>query len=132
MSLENLYNPKPFLSSIEGILHVSQPYRAYSVPENYINCYSTGIKTIDFEKQYGPIRLIDLEETRQYSGRYCFKKHYLDPYTYIDLINGPKTESTKTFICVIPCPTVKKGINTRWNGSKGLWEKELKKGWCTA
>lgn len=121
---------KPFLSSIEGILHCSQPYQSYTKPEIIINNYSTGLPSKDFELKYGPINLINLEETREYSGRYCFKKYNIDPYTYIDTLHGPKTESTKTFIIDIPCPKVKKRINTRWNN--GRWEKELKKGWCSA
>jgi len=123
---------KPFLTDINSVLHVGSPYKAYTSPEIYINYWSTGIKTIDFINQYGPIEKIDLQETRSFSGRFCFKRYYLDPYIYIDLIKGPKTESTKTDIIPIICPKVRSGINTRWNGSKGLWEKQLKKGWCTA
>jgi len=123
---------KPFLKDINGILHVGSPYKATIVPEIYINHWSTGIKTTDFIRAYGPIEKIDIQETRSYSGRYCFKRHYLEPYIYIDLIKGPKTESTKTDIFPIECPKVRSGINTRWNGLKGLWEKELKSGWCTA
>ena len=32
----------------------------------------------------------------------------------------------------IPCPKVKKGVETRWNDSRGWWEKMLKKGWTCA
>lgn len=32
----------------------------------------------------------------------------------------------------IPCPKVRKGIQTRWNGYQGQWEKCLKTGWVRA
>lgn len=125
-----MISSKPFLKDIAGILHIGQPYTAYSKPEIYINYYSTGVKTIDFIRMYGPIEKVTIEETRQYSGRYCFKRHYLEPYIYIDLIHGPKTESTQTDIIPVPCPKTRSGIKTRF--VNGRWEKELKKGWCTA
>ena len=123
---------KPFLKDIGGILHIGSPYKAFTSPEIYINYWSTGIKTSDFINQYGAIEKIDLQETRSFSGRFCFKRDYLGSYIYIDLIKGPKTESTKTDIIPINCPKVRSGIKTRYNGSKGIWEKELKTGWIKA
>src|SRR5688572_25756657 len=32
----------------------------------------------------------------------------------------------------IPCPKVRRGIETRWNGTYGRWEKLLKVGWVPA
>lgn len=123
---------KPFLKDIDGILHIADPDYCYNKPEIYINHWSTGIKTADFIREYGPIENIPIEPTRQYSGRYCFKRHYLEPYRYIDLINGPKTESVKTEFIPVPCPKVRQGIKTRWSESRHQWEKELKTGWCPA
>ena len=122
----------PFLKDISGILHIGSPYLSYTAPEQIVNYWSTGIKTIDFINQYGPLEKINLEETRSFSGRFCFKRNYLGSYIYIDCVNGPKTISTCTDIIPISCPKVRTGIKTRYNGDKGHWEKELKTGWCSA
>lgn len=125
-----MINEKPSLVDINGILHVRQPMIESNKPEVVYLHWSTGLKTSHFVNDHGPIEQINLEETRQYSGRYCFKRHYLEEYRYIDLINGPKTESTKADIVPIPCPKVRSGIKTRYR--YGKWEKELKSGWCSA
>ena len=125
-----MISEKPFLSDIAGILHVGQPWINSQKPENIINYWSTGIRTYDFIRDYGPLENISIEQTRSYSGRYCFKRHYLEPYIYIDLIDGPRTHSTKVDIVPIPRPKVRAGIKTRWNNDR--WEKELKSGWCAA
>lgn len=127
-----MISEKPFLKDIDTVLHIGHPWVSTTSPEIIINYWSTGIKTIDFIRQYGPIENINLEETRSYSGRYCFKKHYLEEYRYIDLINGARTQSTKTDIEPVICPKVRSGIKTKWNGLKSRWEKELKTGWCVA
>jgi hypothetical protein len=121
---------QPSLVDISGVLHVRHPMRQSLTPEMVYLHWSTGLQTKDFTATYGPIENIKIEETRQYSGRYCFKRHYLEPYRYIDLVNGPRTKSTQTDIEPIPCPKVRKGINTQYRF--GVWEKELKTGWCKA
>lgn len=35
----------------------------------------------------------------------------------------------KTDTRAIPCPKVRRGVQTRWNGIDGKWEKLIKKGW---
>jgi hypothetical protein len=49
----------------------------------------------------------------------------------IQLVDGPKTKSIKTIEQEIPCPKVRKGIETRYR--YGKWEKYLKtRGWVPA
>jgi len=123
---------KPTLTDINGILHIKSPIVFNSAPEILTHYWSTGINTMDFIRAYGPIEKIEIEEIRSYSGRYCFKRSMYSEYTYIDCINGARTQSTKTDKEPIPCPKVRTGIKTRWNDCKGKWEKELKSGWCMA
>ena len=122
----------PNLVDLNGILHVKDSTTWLSEPKTYYHYWSTGINTYDFIRNYGPIENISIESTVSYSGRYCFKRHPLSDYTYLDLINGAKTQSTKVDIIDIPCPKTRAGIKTRWNDFKGGWEKELKTGWCLA
>lgn len=49
-----------------------------------------------------------------------------------NLKDGPSTKSLWCDISPIPCPKVRKGTETRWNGSKQRWEKLLKTGWKPA
>jgi hypothetical protein len=47
---------------------------------------------------------------------------------------GDKNEHGSTIAAIIedepiPCPRVRKGTETRWNGTAGRWEKLLKAGW---
>jgi hypothetical protein len=50
----------------------------------------------------------------------------------IYLKDGGSTRAIKTEHEPVPCPKVRKGMNTRWNEWKGCWEKELKSGWTMA
>ena len=65
----------------------------------------------------------------RYSGIYTLRTA---PYQHIDLylIDGGKTQSIETVTENIPCPKVRKGIETRWEN--GRWEKLLKSGWKPA
>lgn len=50
----------------------------------------------------------------------------------VALINGGRTAATWIDIEPIPCPKVRKGIETRWS-SRGYWEKYTKRdGWIVA
>jgi len=44
---------------------------------------------------------------------------------------GMLTKNIKYERIPVPRPKVKSGIELRWNGSKGAWEKLLKTGWKT-
>ena len=54
------------------------------------------------------------------------------PYEHVRIYlkEQGKTKSIDTVIKPIPCPKVRKGIETRYK--YGKWEKELKSGWVTA
>jgi len=64
-----------------------------------------------------------------YTGIYALR---IAPYQHVDLylIDMGKTQSIETTIEDIPCPKVRKGIETRWEN--GRWEKLLKSGWKPA
>ena len=54
-------------------------------------------------------------------------------YQYSDIyliIDQGRTKSIHTIVEPIPCPKVRKGIETRWYN--GRWEKLLKSGWVPA
>ena len=67
--------------------------------------------------------------SRGHSGIYTLR---IAPYQYVDLylIDMSKTQSIETTIEDIPCPKVRKGIETRFEN--GRWEKLLKSGWKPA
>ena len=97
--------------------------------------YPTELNTKDFMRNFSIESLDQLEITYQESYgiyQFCIKDSLCGPKWKVQLINGEKTRLIKFEKIPIPCPKVRKGINTRYNGNKGYWEKELKPGWCSA
>jgi hypothetical protein len=70
----------------------------------------------------------DQELRRLESGQYEVPNRDFSPIR-IYLKDGGSTKAIHVESVAIPCPKVRKGINTRWNDWKGHWEKELKTGW---
>lgn len=66
------------------------------------------------------------------SGGYSFARGYGSYSPVLRLIDGGSTKPVKTEVLPIPCPKVRKGIETRFS-YRGYWEKYLKsQGWVAA
>jgi hypothetical protein len=105
-------------------------------PEYDVHYYPTGINENDFIARYGKLEDQEICNAHEqfHNGVYQFRQkgYGFRDWFRIPLPNLAKTEATKTEVIPVRCPKVKKGINTRYNGYKGQWEKELKSGWCVA
>ena len=49
-----------------------------------------------------------------------------------ELLGGGSAKSISLVEEPLPCPKVRKDIETRWNSSREQWEKLLRKGWVAA
>lgn len=81
-------------------------------------------------------------EDRNYSGRFSLaigpaldrlgntiEYHQLKDCVAV-LVNGAKTEAERIERQPIPCPKVRRGVETRYH--EGTWQKLLKRGWVSA
>jgi hypothetical protein len=120
-----------FLSDVDGELCVCWKGVNLWKPEYQLTHFPTGIKTRDFVSNYYPLDQCELKTMGSSYGVLKKGGYYTNTLT-LHLKDGGKTKNIKYEVIPIPCPKVKTGINTRWNSHKECWEKELKKGWCTA
>ena len=110
-----------------GFVHVAYVGYDQKIPRKNITAFRTDVKTRDLEMNYAPLKDISVQREHSYyritrnGARY---DQSLILYTAGD-------HNTMIYVD-IPCPKVRTGIKTRWNGDKGQWEKELKTGWRTA
>ena len=106
---------------------IQDGFPAYDEPEMIIHHWPIG------ETDH-PCFVIASHENSEVSKSGCNFMYTLRiaPYDHvrISLKDQGKTKSIDTIIEPIPCPKVRKGIETRYRNGK--WEKELKSGWVTA
>lgn len=116
------------LTDHEGYVHIT--YTSYNSrnPVKELTLFKTDVKTRDLEANYAPLSEIDV---RQENEHYRILKRGLRYESSLHLYIPHGTKNNLISI-PIPCPKVRSGIKTRWNGDKGYWEKELKSGWCIA
>lgn len=111
----------------EGYVHIAYIGYDRNIPRRNITAFRTDVKTHDLEMNYAPLQDIRVQREHAY---------------YRITRNGARHDQSLALYTVgehnimiyqdIPCPKVRAGIKTRWNGDKGEWEKELKSGWCVA
>jgi hypothetical protein len=109
----------------DGYVHIAYIGYDPKIPRKNITAFKTDVKTRDLEMNYAPLKDIRVESEHSY---------------YRITRNGARFDQSLVLYLSgehnimiyedIPCPKVRSGINTRWNGHKGYWEKELKNGWC--
>jgi len=110
-----------------GIVYVAYIGYDRAISRKNITAFKTDVKTSDLEANYAPLKEITVESRHGYyqinriGGRH---ENALQLYT--------SGEHNIMIYEDVPCPKVRTGIKTRWNGDKGEWEKELKSGWCRA
>ncbi len=110
-----------------GYVHVAFITYDQKIPRKNITAFRTDIKTRDLESNYALLKDIRVEHEHTY---------------YRITRNGARYDQSLALYLSgeknimiyqdVPCPKVRTGINTRWNGDNGCWEKELKKGWYIA
>lgn len=120
---------------LNGTIHVRQEYSPeYIEPRYSVHYYPTGIFSNAFITTFGALEDQEICNAHEqfHQGIYQFrhKGYGFREWHRIQLPQLAKTEATKIEFVDIPCPKVKKGINTRYKNGK--WEKELKSGWCSA
>jgi hypothetical protein len=111
----------------DGCVYVAYIGYDQNIPRKNITAFRTDVKTRDLELNYAPLKDILVQREHSY---------------YRITRNGARYDQSLALYTVgegnimiyedIPCPKVRAGIKTRWNGDKGHWEKELKSGWCMA
>ena len=77
------------------------------------------------------IKLADYTDIELTKNRYDYTLR-VKAYDFVDILltDGGKTKAIDTVIEPVPCPKVRKGMETRWY--RGRWEKYLKtKGWVS-
>jgi hypothetical protein len=121
---------KDTLVDLDGFAVVRSPMIYSDKPEEIVNYYPTNIRSKDLEYNYGKTLPADLS----YSGTGVYAivdgSYYPSPLR-IALPQLGQTKCIKQEVIPIPCPKVRKGIETRWRNSR--WEKYLKsEGWVTA
>lgn len=70
-----------------------------------------------------------------YCYRICDPSHPFGPLSHLrfPLRDGGQTKAIRVIERPIPCPKVRKGVETRWDRYRGRWEKYLKaSGWVAA
>ena len=118
-------NPK--IVRCQGKWCVRSPYNMYNEPKMSICHWPIGRTSQRINLAYYEGNKVIARH--KYSGFYALK---IAPYQHIDLylVDGGKTQSIETVTEDIPCPKVRKGIETRWEN--GRWEKLLKSSWKPA
>ena len=123
--------------SIGGMVHVRNMYSPEMINPRYsVHYYPTEISERDFIAAFGTFENQEICNAHEqfHHGVYQFrhKGFGFRDWNRIQLPQLAKTEASKIENIDIPCPKVRSGIKTRWNGNKGHWEKELKSRWCMA
>lgn len=90
----------------------------------YWPCYKTSADSV--------AQIIGLDAYDEEQGVFAFKTGagYAGTWRRVRLQDGGSTKAIDITREPIPCPTVRKGIETRW--WRGRWEKYLKTGWTPA
>ena len=113
------------LAKWDGKWCVRAEYLCHDRPEKFIHYWPIG------RVQAGGFDLFkEGAELSEHSGSYSLR---VAPYEYVNLylVDGGKTKSVHTAVEPVPCPRIRKGIETQWNN--GRWEKYLKaNGWVAA
>jgi hypothetical protein len=122
---------KESLADYNGELCVCQKMTFHDKPKYALVYFPTGIKTKEFETNYYPINECQIIQMGSSYGILRKGLNYEKTLT-LNLKDGIHTKQIGYDEYDIPCPKVKKGINTRWSSWAGRWEKELKKGWVSA
>ena len=119
------------LVDLEGYAVVRSPMIYSDKPEEIVNYYPTGMRTKSLIEDFGIPVPADLEYSRM--GEYAVMTGRA-MYSRARIIALPELGQTKCIkqeVIPIPCPKVRKGVETRWNN--GRWQKYLKsEGWVTA
>ena len=101
-------------------------------PEMIIYHWPIGITDDSYHRV--ALNLSSYEESEVMKGscsyEYRLRTAGTHEYIYLYLKDQGKTKSIHTIVEAIPCPKVRKGIETRWYN--GRWEKLLKTGWKSA
>src|ERR1017187_846501 len=114
----------------DGWAVVRSPMVYSDKPEEIVNYYPTGLRTLELTRDHGIPVPADLEYSRM--GKYAVitGRPMYGRARIIALPQLGQTKCTSQEIIPIPCPKVRKGIETRWRNSR--WEKYLKsEGWVT-
>lgn len=105
---------------IENVMY-AEPVRY----KNWFPCYR--MKESWYKDQFEGLKV----RATALNGEYLVTgKNPFDKKGYLYLQDGGSTKSIHSENFLIPCPKVRKGIETRWNGY--YWQKLLKKGWVSA
>lgn len=124
-------NSRDTLIDLDGWATVRSPHTCSDRPEEIVNYWPTGMRSKELIEHYGIPVPAELEYSTM--GRYAVKtgRPMYGLPRYIALTEGGNTKSIKVEVNPIPCPKVRKGIETRWRF--GHWEKYLKaEGWVAA
>ena len=111
----------------DGYVHVAYIGYDQTIPRKNITAFRTDIKTSDLEMNYAPLKDIRVEREHSYYRITRDGARYDQSFALYTSGDG-----NIMLYMDIPKPKVRAGINTRWNGDKGQWEKELKTGWRMA
>jgi len=119
--------PKPTIVKHKEVWCIQAPYPAFDRPELIVHHWPIGRCDRRIE--------ISNYENAEVSKGGCSYEYVLRiaPYEHVRIYlkDHGKTVSIDTIIEPIPCPKVRKGIETRWE--HGNWQKYLKnQGWVTA
>lgn len=118
------------LVDLDGWAVVRSPMTFSDKPEEIVNYYPTGLRTKDLIDNYGIPVPAELSYSRM--GEYAVMTGKA-MYARARIIRLPDLGATKCIkqeVIPIPCPKVRKGIETRWHGH---WQKYLQtKGWVAA
>jgi len=110
----------------KGVWCIQESFPQYDKPEMIVLHWPIGLAS--------PGGHVKSHEGAEVSRGGCSYEYTLRiaPYEYVRIYlkDQGKTESIDTITEPIPCPKVRKGIETRYRN--GVWEKELKSGWITA
>jgi hypothetical protein len=119
------------LIDLDGWAVVRSPYTYSDKPEEVVNYYPTGLRTMQLTRDHGIPVPAELEYSRDGEYAVMTGRAMYSQARIIALPDRGRTQCIKQEIIPIPCPKVRKGIETRWRNSR--WEKYLKsEGWVIA
>jgi len=118
------------LIDLDGWAVVRSPMVFSDKPEEIVNYYPTGLRTLSLTRDYGIPVPAELAYSRMGEYAVMTGKPMYGRARIIALPDLGATKCIKQEVIPIPAPKVRKGIETRWRN--GRWEKYLKaEGWTS-
>jgi hypothetical protein len=112
-------------------LYVVEEYPHYDEPRTSFYFYPIGVRAADFTRNWGRDLPLEVRSCGPDGGLYSTAFESDGRGLRFRLENAGRTTATFVEEIALPCPPVRRGVETRFHG--GAWQKYLRqKGWVAA